>query len=125
VRSAGDLVVFGVGVAQLAEAAIAQVGQQEARPAIDTYRAGGGRAADGMRQAGGFGEPEEWLADWARPYTRDEWLDLVPTLGGFPQIPPDVQAELLAGLGAAVDAAGGAFTMGYTTLAVTAVRLAR
>ena len=95
-----------------------------ARPAIDTYRAGGGRAADGIRQAGGFGEPEEWLADWSRPYTRDEWLDLVPTLGGFRQSPPDVQAELLAGLGAAVDAAGGAFTMGYTTLAVTAARLA-
>jgi SAM-dependent methyltransferase len=95
-----------------------------ARPALDTYRAGGTRAADGMHQAGGFGEPEEWLADWARPYTRDEWLDLVPTLGGFRQFPPDVQAELLAGLGAAVDAAGGAFLMGYTTLAVTAVRLA-
>jgi SAM-dependent methyltransferase len=95
-----------------------------ASPAIDAYRAGGARAADGIRQAGGFGEPEEWLADWSRPYTRDEWLDLVPTLGGFRQSPPDVQAELLAGLGAAVDAAGGAFTMGYTTLAVTAARLA-
>jgi SAM-dependent methyltransferase len=95
-----------------------------ARPALDTYRAGGTRAADGMREAGGFGEPEEWLADWARPYTRDEWLDLVPTLGGFRQFPPDAQAELLSGLGAAVDAAGGAFLMGYTTLAVTAVRLA-
>ncbi|MGH3253562.1 MAG: class I SAM-dependent methyltransferase [Trebonia sp.] len=95
-----------------------------ARPAIDTYRAGGGRAADGMRQAGGFGEPEEWLAAWARPYTRDEWLDLVPTLGGFGQFPENTRAEILAGLGAAVDAAGGAFTMGYTTLAVTAVRLA-
>ena len=94
-----------------------------ARPAIDTYRAGGSRAADGIRQAGGFGEPEEWLADWSRPYTRDEWLDLVPTLGGFRQSPRSVQAQLLAGLGAAVDAAGGAFTMGYTTLAVTAARL--
>jgi hypothetical protein len=77
-----------------------------------------------MRQAGGFGEPEEWLADWARPYTREEWLDLVPTLGGWGQFPRHAQAEILAGLGAAVDAAGGAFTMGYTTLAVTAVRLA-
>ena len=95
-----------------------------ARPAIDAYRAGGGRAAEGMRQAGRFGEPQEWLADWARPYTRDEWLDLVPTLGGFRLSPENVQAELLAGLGAAVDAAGGAFTMRYTTLAVTAVRLA-
>jgi SAM-dependent methyltransferase len=95
-----------------------------ARPAVEIYRAGGARAADGMRQAGGFGEPEEWLADWSRHYTRDEWLDLVPTLGGFRQLPGNVQAELLAGLGAAVDAAGGVFTMGYTTLAVTAVRLA-
>jgi SAM-dependent methyltransferase len=95
-----------------------------ASPAIDGYRAGGGRAAGGIRQAGGFGEPEEWLADWSRPYTRDEWLDLVPTLGGFRLSPPNVQAELLAGLGGAVDAAGGAFTMGYTTLAVTAARLA-
>ena len=94
------------------------------RPAVETYRTGGGRAADGMRQAGGFGEPEEWLADWARPYTRDQWLDLVPTLGGWGQFPGPAQAEILAGLGASVDAAGGAFTMGYTTLAVTAVRLA-
>jgi SAM-dependent methyltransferase len=94
------------------------------RPAVDLYRAGGVRAADGMRQAGGFGEPEEWLADWALPYTRDEWFDLVPTLGGWRQFPEQAQAEILAGFGAAVDAAGGAFTMGYTTLAVTAVRLA-
>ena len=36
----------------------------------------------------------------------------------------DQKAEILAGLGASVDAAGGAFTMRYTTLAVTAVRLA-
>src|SRR5487761_977602 len=62
-----------------------------ARPAIDAYRTGGGRAADGMRQAGGFGEPEGWLADWSRPYTRDEWLDLVPTLGGFGQLPEDTR----------------------------------
>jgi SAM-dependent methyltransferase len=95
------------------------------RPALDAYRTGGGRAADGMRQSGVFGEPEEWLADWTRPYTRDEWLDLVPTTGGFGSLADGVQAEILAGLGAAVDAAGGAFTMGYTTLAVTAVRLAR
>jgi hypothetical protein len=35
-------------------------------------RAGGrGHTADGA-----FGEPEEWLSHWERPYTRDEWLDL-------------------------------------------------
>jgi SAM-dependent methyltransferase len=100
------------------------VGGFWARPALDTYRIMGGRAAVGIRQAAAFGEPEEWRTDWARPYTRDEWLDLVPTAGGFGGLPDDTQAEVLGGLGAAVDAAGGTFTMGYTTLAVTAVRLA-
>jgi len=94
------------------------------RPALDAYRAGCARAAGGMRQAGAFGEPEEWLSHWERPYTRDEWLDLVPTTGGFGRLPQGAQEELLAGLGAAVDAAGGSFTMGYDTIAVTAARLA-
>jgi SAM-dependent methyltransferase len=94
-----------------------------ARPALDAYRVMGARAAEGMRQAGAFSEPEEWLADWARPYTRGEWLDMVPTMGGFGGLPASTRAELLTGLGAAVDAAGGAFTMGYSTLAVTAARL--
>lgn len=93
------------------------------QPALPGYRTMmGDRAAGGMRQAGAFGEPEEWLFPWERPYTRDEWLDLVPTTGGFGRLPEAVQAELLAGFGAAVDAAGGAFVMGYTTLTVTAAR---
>jgi len=94
------------------------------RPAVDAYRAGCARVAGVIRQAGMFGEPEEWLSCWERPYTRDEWLDLVPTTGGFTRHPEAIQAELLDGLGAAVDAAGGTFTMSYTTIAVTAARLA-
>jgi SAM-dependent methyltransferase len=93
-----------------------------ARPALDTYRIMGGRAADGMREAGAFCEPQEWLSYWQRPYTRDEWLDLVPTTGGFSRLPELAQREILAGFGAAVDAAGGSFTMGYATLAVTTTR---
>ena len=94
------------------------------RPAVQAYRAGCARAAGGIRQAGAFGEPEEWLSYWQRPYTRDEWLDLVPTTGGFTQRPEAIQTELLDGLGAAVDAAGGTFIMSYTTIAATAARLA-
>ena len=90
--------------------------------ALDAYRLGCARAADAMRQTGAFGEPEEWLSRWERPYTRDEWLDLVPTTGGFSRHPRAVQEELLAGLGAAVDAAGGTFTMSYGTVASTAAR---
>jgi SAM-dependent methyltransferase len=98
------------------------VGGFWSRPAVDAYLAGCGKAADAMRQAGGFGEPETWRFDWSRPYTRDEWLDVVPTFGGHSLLPPQVQAELLAGIGAAVDAAGGAFTMEYATVAATAAR---
>jgi len=46
-----------------------------------------------------------------------------PTTGGFTRHPEAIQAELLDGLGAAVDAAGGTFTMSYTTIAATAARL--
>ncbi len=94
------------------------------RPAVGIYRAGYAKAADVMRQAGAFGEPEEWLFRWQRRYTRDEWLELVPTTGGFTRHPEAIQRELLDGLGAAVDAAGGTFTMSYTTIAATAARLA-
>jgi SAM-dependent methyltransferase len=94
------------------------------RPLIELYRDGWVKMADVIRQAGTFGEPEEWLSHWERPYTRDEWLDLVPTAGGFSRHPEAIQQELLAGIGAAVDAVGGSFTMSYTTLAGTAARLA-
>jgi SAM-dependent methyltransferase len=93
------------------------------RPALDAYRTGCERAADAMRQAGGFADAEEWLSRWERPYTRDEWLDLMPTTGGFTRMPEPAQAEILACMGAAVDAAGGAFTMSYATIAATAARL--
>ncbi len=95
-----------------------------AGPAVDAYRAGCARVAAVIRQAGLFGEPEEWLSHWERPYTRDQWLDLVPTTGGFTRHPEAIQQELLDGLGPAVDAAGGTFTMSYTTITATAARLA-
>lgn len=76
-------------------------------------------AEDGIRQAGAFSDPEQWQLDWDRSYTRDEWLEQLPTFGGHGQFPPAGLAELLTGVGAAVDAAGGSFTMRYTTVAVT------
>jgi SAM-dependent methyltransferase len=91
------------------------------RPALTAYDQMCGTAVDGIRQAASFGEPERWRFDWSRPYTRHEWLDTARTLGGHSQLPAGVLTELLAGLGAAVDAAGGIFTMSYATVAVAAV----
>jgi SAM-dependent methyltransferase len=93
------------------------------RPLLDIYLAGCAKAADAIRQAGGFGEPEQWRFDWDLLYTRDEWLELVPTLGGHSQIAPDRLAELLAGIGSAIDAAGGSFKVEYATVVVTAARV--
>jgi SAM-dependent methyltransferase len=80
-------------------------------------------AADGIRQAAAFGEPEQWRFDWERTYSRDEWLDQVPTFGGLGQrLSADLQQELLTAIGAAIDKLGGSFVMGYATLAVSAPR---
>jgi hypothetical protein len=86
------------------------------------YSVGFSKAADGIREAGAFGGPEQWRFDWDRRYTRDQWLEQVPTFGGYSQIPPATQQEILVGTGAAIDALGGSFTMHYATVAVTAAR---
>jgi SAM-dependent methyltransferase len=89
-------------------------------PGLDSYSAFFAKAADGIRQIRSFSEPEQWRFDWDRLYTRDEWLDVVPTSGGHSTFPPATLQELLAGIGAAIDAAGGSFTMDYTAVVVTA-----
>ncbi|MEY9873096.1 SAM-dependent methyltransferase [Streptacidiphilus sp. MAP12-33] len=83
------------------------------------------RAADGIRASGAFGAPEEWHFDWERTWTRDDWLDQLPTTGGHTRLPADRLEQVLAGVAEAVDAMGGAFTMRYTAVAVTAVRASR
>ncbi|MQY04670.1 class I SAM-dependent methyltransferase [Actinomadura macrotermitis] len=86
------------------------------------YSALGDKAADGMRQAGAFGDAEQWHFTWEQTYTRDEWLDQLPTTGLHTRLPRDVLDQVLAGIGAAIDEAGGSFTNHFTTLVVTAVR---
>ena len=90
--------------------------------AVDGYSRLGAKVADGMREVGAFGDPEQWRFDWERSYTRDEWLDQLPTTGDHRQFPPAKLEDLLAAIAAAIDAVGGSFTMRYTTVAVTATR---
>jgi hypothetical protein len=93
-------------------------------PGLDGYLGFFTAAAEGIRRAGAFGEPEQWRLDWYRPYTRDEWLDQVPTFGGHNHLPSATLAELLAHIGDAIDAVGGSFTMRYIAMTVTAERTA-
>jgi SAM-dependent methyltransferase len=94
-----------------------------AMPGLDLYSGQFAKAADGIREAGGLGESEQWRFDWHRSYTRDEWLDQVPTFGGHSRLPTGKLEELLTGIGAVIDAEGGSFTMGYAAVAVTAARI--
>lgn len=100
-------------------------GNQPARRPLELYEAGYARYADTIREAGLFHEPEQWRFDSQRSYTRDQWLELLPTTGGLTQLPPGKVAEILGAVGTAIDALGGRFTMHYTTLATTAVRTDR
>jgi SAM-dependent methyltransferase len=92
-------------------------------PGPEGYRALCDRAAQGMAAVPGLGAAEHWRFDWAREYTTAEWLDAVPTFGGWGRIPPGGQQEILAGMSEAVGAFGGSFTMGYATVAASAARL--
>ncbi len=94
---------------------------QSTRSAMDAYQVMFTKASDGIGQVGGFTEPEQWRFDWRRSYSRDEWLDQLPTQGILTQLPPDKLTEILTSVGTAIDAMGGHFTMNYTTVAVTAV----
>jgi hypothetical protein len=78
------------------------------------------KAAEGLRVAGGFGEPQVWRFEWELAYSRDAWLDVVPTSGIFSRIDPHRQQELLDGIGQVIDHGGGRFTMHWTTATIAA-----
>ncbi|MEU0445408.1 class I SAM-dependent methyltransferase [Streptomyces tendae] len=135
-RPKGRLAIFGhvfeppPEVAEPLAAALRRVApdspfsDQPARRPLETYQAGYAKIAAGIRATRRFDEPEQWRFDWQRSYTRDQWLELLPTTGGLTRLRPDQLAEILGAVSHAIDALGGRFTMHYTTLATTAVRAA-
>ena len=94
-----------------------------ARRPLERYQAAYAGIADRIRETESFGEPEHWRFDWDQPYTRDQWLGLLPTTGGLTRLRPDQLAVILDEVGTAIDGLGGGFTMHYTTLATTAARV--
>jgi len=95
----------------------------QGRRPLEMYQTGYARIADSLRQTATFESVEQWRFDWTLPYTRDEWLDLLPTTGGLTQLPVDRRAPILDAVGAAIDARGGSFTMEYVTLCATGLRV--
>ncbi|MGV9835696.1 class I SAM-dependent methyltransferase [Nocardia niigatensis] len=90
------------------------------RPALEVYQPMLDLVAKGIHDSGAFTVPEQWRFDWHHTYTRDEWLDQIPTHGTLTQTPSDTLAAVLDGIGAAIDALGGTFTASYATVVITA-----
>jgi SAM-dependent methyltransferase len=90
---------------------------QSGNPGMELQEGNLERAVEGVRTVDGFAEPQQWRFEWQRHYTRDEWLDHLPTMGTLTQLAPDQVATVLEAVGTAIDAIGDGFTMEYTTLA--------
>lgn len=94
----------------------------ETRTAAEIYDVMFTGFADAITEAEGLDAPARWTFEWERTYTREEWLDFLPTTGGLTRLPPQALAEVLSEVGKAIDALGGSFVLPYTTLAVAAKR---
>ncbi len=84
------------------------------------------KADDGMRQAGAFGDSEEWRFEWERSYTRDAWLDGLPhsVRASIPVFHRGTSCTNCWRIRGRIDAVRGTFTMRYTTTVVTTARTA-
>ena len=88
------------------------------RPALTL----GSAHAGPIEACGRFGPVEERSFQWERTYTRDEWLDQLPTHSDHRTLPPEVLGTLLEHIRAVIDANGGTLTIGHTTELLLAVR---
>lgn len=79
-------------------------------------------SADGIRRSGGFTEPEQWLFEWERTYSRDEWLDQLPTAGIITRLAPADREHILTAVGRAIDRSGAAILVHYDTVVLAARR---
>jgi SAM-dependent methyltransferase len=104
---------------------------QRHAPGLDDYsillgRRAGDRiaaAATALSSSGHFEEPEVTTYRWERVYTRDQWLDHLPTHSDHRALAADRLAPLLAEVADAIDEFGGQFPMHYTAWLVSAERL--
>lgn len=138
-RSGGRITMFAhvfqapdeIGVATLAAisrtAAESGITLPEPRgastPMHELYEAMFTRFDTGIRDTKQFSEPERWRFEWESTYTRDQWLDLLPTTGILTRLPPERLTPVLDAVGRTIDHLGGSFTLPNLTLASTAQRV--
>jgi len=93
--------------------------------ALGTYRRDGGDPTiDRLAASGRFEPAEARRYFWDQRYSRDQWLDQLPTHSDHRMLPPDKLDAVLREVGAAIDALGGSIVVHFDTLLVTARRIA-
>ncbi|MEV8608849.1 class I SAM-dependent methyltransferase [Amycolatopsis sp. NPDC051373] len=70
----------------------------------------------------GWNEPQKHEYHWRQNYSRDEYLDLLPTQGVLTRVSEQQRNAVLTAVGAVIDARGGQFTCDYTTVLFTAAK---
>ena len=75
-----------------------------------------------IEACGRFGPVEERSFQWEHTYTRDEWLDQLPTHSDHRTLRPEVLSTLLRHIRAVIDVNGGTLTIGHTTELLFAAR---
>jgi SAM-dependent methyltransferase len=91
--------------------------------ALGTYRRGGGSTIGDLATSRRFEAAEARRYGWVQRYSRDDWLDQLPTHSDHRTLPPETLASVLHAVGEAIDALGGSLVVHYDTLLVTALRL--
>lgn len=76
-----------------------------------------------IRDQPGLTDPEQRHFPWRRTYTREEWLDQLPTHSDHAAMEPDQLQQVLAAIGAVIDGFGGSFVMEYDTLLLVSTRV--
>jgi SAM-dependent methyltransferase len=79
--------------------------------------------ADSFRRNASFEDPQIVTYTWVHPFTREQWLDLLPTHSDHRTLPPERLDALTRAIGAAITEVGGTFDVTYETVVVTARRV--
>lgn len=87
------------------------------------YEKGAITTGERFGEIGGFGGPEQWRFPWERHYTREEWLDFVPTQGFLTRLTAEQRTPILDAVGAAIDDLGGSFVLSTVTVGVAVRRI--
>jgi SAM-dependent methyltransferase len=111
------------GIRTSIEAAYERIAPPGVSNSVAHVNAGGKQYIEPIEATGAFEPVEIRSYRWKWRYSRDEWLDQLPTHSDHRLLTDDDRARLLDAVAAAIDDFGGSFVMEYVTALFTTTRL--